>query len=122
MECKLDGVLRHVAQENALVLSKYVFRLIESVQGTKQRDERLGLYDMDSHDNEYMPTSKRVWKGGIDSNRGYYILHCVKRGDQKPPRKIAVVVSMSADSVLLVCLNDKYHTADKDCFLLVRTK
>ena len=114
IECKLDGVLRYVAMENAPLLSKWVFRLIESMDGLAQRDERLTIDDGDKWG------TKRKRKKAIDREKGYFILHYVRRGDPKPPRKMAVVIYLSPDCVLLASLNDKYYTKNKDCFLLHR--
>ena len=116
MDCKLDGVLRYVAMHNTPLLSKWVFCLIESKVGIAQRDERLTSNDT----NEWC--DKRQRKGSIDTKKGYFILHYVERRCKKPPWKIAVVYYLSVDSVLVVSLNDKYYTQQKDCFLLNRTK
>ena len=115
IECKLDGVIRFVALSKPEVLSKCVFRLIESKQGMAQRDERL----MKGED-DYECGTKRRRSGSIKQTLGYYILHHVERGSTQPPRKIAIVLSLDPDHALVVCLNDNYYTNNKDSFLLRR--
>jgi hypothetical protein len=107
IDCKLDGILRYVAWKDRALLSKRVFRLIESPGGKAQHGSR------DLGDNEF---ERR--KALPDICKGYYVLHHVKRGDHT--RKIAIVTYLTRDALLLALFNNNYYTEKKDCYLLHR--
>ena len=48
----------------------------------------------------------------------YYVVHYVKR--RKRPRKMAIVRYVSPDRLLVVPINYKYYTQEKDFFFLER--
>jgi len=113
-ECKIDGVLRFVAENNRKLLAKTVFRLLDCDDAKRQLQKRI----LGSHD----PTSRAKRSAPEASIRsGYYLLHTYPK-NSKHARRIAVVKSISRDAVLLCIYNRNYFQkdAEKDTYLLRR--
>jgi hypothetical protein len=113
-ECKIDGVLRFVAENNRKLLAKTVFRLLDCDDAKRQLQKRI----LGSHD----PTSRAKRSAPEASIRsGYYLLHTYPK-NSKHARRIAVVKSISRDAVLLSIYNKNYFQkdAEKDTYLLRR--
>ena len=114
IECKIDGVLRYVAETNCAVLSKWVFCLVESKKVKKQIDDS----NKDSED--YVCGMKRKKKGKQEIWPGYHVLHFAKWNDRRPARPIAIAYYLSCNRLLFACLNERYYTEKKDYYILHR--
>ena len=106
-ECKYDSILHYAATYDRPLLSKTVFRIIDSKCASKQKSSRFNMTDAE-------PKSR----SRTTASSGYYVLHYTRRGHANETRIIAIAAPISRDSVVFACFNHKYHTNDKDCYLL----
>lgn len=113
IDCKIDGILRYAATINRPVLSRAVFRLIESPAGRAQYQSRVP-----DDDHYTIAISKK------DIHRGYYALYhkeeSKKARSKGRQRKIAVVTFLRRDTLLLAICNNNYSLEQPDGFLLHR--
>ena len=109
IECRLDGAIRYVATFNRSVLSKYVFRIVESDIGRKQCESR----EWTDHENGIGGTRSRK---KLDDH--YFVIFHTRQGHPKETRKIGVVCYLSKDQLLLAPFFQTYYTQQKDYYIL----
>lgn len=110
--CKADGVLRYTAKYHREVLSKGIFRLVESPAG---KEQCLGRYlEEDQYKN-----------GKRKPDIGFYVFYHIE--DSKKARAkgreriLAVAKYVNRDTLVFAIYNENYQTNKMNCYLLHRT-